>query len=269
MTDTEYILGTQDDELIRLENQHQVWKKETESLYQAAQFNTGQTILDLGCGLGLTTIDLHNIVGHTGTVKAIDASEKFMHILQAKCKQDHIHNIEIQHTDVQNLALPATSIDGAFARWRFCFLDQPDALIQQISKALKPGGTFAILDYINYQALALQPPSTQFKRIFGAVYESFQNSGGGLDIGGYLPDLLNRHDLNVIHLNPICHLSPPGSPIWNWVQTFQDVYVTTLIDKYFTQKEYDAFRSEWKKYSQTPGTFLFGPPMVSIVAQKG
>jgi len=254
--------------VIRLERQHEVWKKETQELYRGAEFSEGQTLLDLGCGPGFTTLDLQKRVGKTGQVIAIDASEKFTRFLNSKCQQAHIQNIQIQHTDVQNLELPPESIDGAFARWLFCFLDHPKEPIQRVSQALKPGATFAILDYINYRAIALQPPSAHFKHIFDAVYKSFQNRGGGLDIGGFLPELLHQQGLNVIHLEPICHISRPGSPIWNWVETFQNVYISNLVGDYFTQEEYDTFRSEWRKRSNDPGTFLFGPPMISTVARK-
>jgi len=72
MTDTKYILGTEDDELTRLERQHEVWKKETQTLYSAAEFSEGQTLLDLECGPGFTTLDLQKRVGETGQVIAVD-----------------------------------------------------------------------------------------------------------------------------------------------------------------------------------------------------
>ena len=233
-----------------------------------AGFSQGQTVLDLGCGPGLTTFDLHKIVGQSGHVTAIDASEKFTQILSNRCKKENITNIDVQCKDVYDLDLPKSSLDNAFARWLFCFLNEPETLVQHVSQALKPNGTFAILDYINYQAIGLQPPSESFNRIFDAVFKSFHNNGGGLNIGGYLPRYLSQAGLQVEQIEPICYTVRPNSPIWNWVQTFQDIYVSTLVDEYFSQEEFDTFKSEWHDRSQDPNTFLFSPPMIKIVARK-
>ena len=43
-----YILGTDEEELIRLELQHKVWLSEAKHGWDLAEFKTGQTILDLG-----------------------------------------------------------------------------------------------------------------------------------------------------------------------------------------------------------------------------
>lgn len=263
-----YILGAEDDETNRLKEQHTVWEQDTQTVYQMAEFSQGQTLLDLGCGPGFTTFDLHQIVGKSGRVIAIDASEKFTQILNSHCQKENITNIDIHCQDVYDLDLPASSLDGAFARWLFCFLNDPATLIQHVSQALKPSGTFAILDYINYQAIGLQPPSEQFDHIFNTVFQSFQVNGGSLNVGGYLPTLLAQAGLKVEQIEPICHTVRPHSPIWNWVEAFQDVYVSTLVGKYFSQAEFNAFKSEWQDRSQDPNTFLFSPPMIKIVAQK-
>ena len=50
---TDYILGTDAEELQRLEFQHRVWTKDAFALWERAGLGRGQRILDLGCGPGL------------------------------------------------------------------------------------------------------------------------------------------------------------------------------------------------------------------------
>ena len=77
-----YILGTDKEELIRLELQHKVWSSEAKRGWDLAGFKTGQTILDLGCGPGYCTEELALIVGKTGKVIGVDRSDTFYCILK-------------------------------------------------------------------------------------------------------------------------------------------------------------------------------------------
>ena len=63
-----YILGTDQEELERLKIQHDVWKSETLTGWTLAEFKSGDTILDLGSGPGYCTVELAEIVGHSGKV---------------------------------------------------------------------------------------------------------------------------------------------------------------------------------------------------------
>ena len=62
----EYILGTNEKELTRLELQHKVWASEAKRGWDFADFKSGHTILDLGCGPGYCTKELAYIVGEKG-----------------------------------------------------------------------------------------------------------------------------------------------------------------------------------------------------------
>ena len=70
-----YILGTDQEELDRLELQHKVWASETRTGWLNAEFREGQTILDLGCGPGSCSTELAEIVGSNGKVVALDRSK--------------------------------------------------------------------------------------------------------------------------------------------------------------------------------------------------
>ncbi|MCH2659093.1 methyltransferase domain-containing protein [bacterium] len=67
-TDHDYLLGDDHDEMHRLQMQHQTWQPETVDLWDRAGFRAGQTIVDVGCGPGLTTLELAERVGPQGRV---------------------------------------------------------------------------------------------------------------------------------------------------------------------------------------------------------
>ena len=63
----DYLLGTDEEELRRLQAQHDTWHPETADLWERADFSAGQVILDLGCGPGFTSLELAERVGAEGT----------------------------------------------------------------------------------------------------------------------------------------------------------------------------------------------------------
>ena len=70
MAETEYILGTNEDEIDRLHLQHRVWRERMLDCWRRAGIGLGQTVVDVGCGPGFASLDLAAIVGPAGQVKA-------------------------------------------------------------------------------------------------------------------------------------------------------------------------------------------------------
>src|SRR5258707_15481793 len=116
----QYVLGTGPSELERLGFQHQLWRAQAARGWERAGFGWGDTILDAGCGPGYATFDLVHLVGSQGKIVAADVSNRFLDHLSKLCVAQGISNIETHLTDVEKLALPSKSVDGAFARWVFC-----------------------------------------------------------------------------------------------------------------------------------------------------
>ena len=66
MSDEDYILGADDEELNRLHLQHEVWLSEAKHGWTLANFKAGQTILDLGSGPGYCSVELSKIIRNKG-----------------------------------------------------------------------------------------------------------------------------------------------------------------------------------------------------------
>ncbi len=265
----EYLLGTDDAELARLGFQHRVWSEQFFSLCERAGFAPGQTICDLGCGPGYTTVDLATIVGDQGRVIAVDESERFLAHLKAKCETLGIRNIETTQSDLHALTLPEASLDGAHARWVFCYLREPETVVRAVSVALRVGGVLAVQDYYHYQGVALAPENDAFRRVAAEVERSFAMHGGDTDIAGRLPQMMARCGLEVLSITPISRVARPGTALWQWPETFYRDYVPRLVEMgCLTQSEVDAFFEEWSRNSADPNAFFLTPPMLDVIAVK-
>ena len=266
---TDYALGTSDEELIRLGHQHEVWRDEAEAVADRAGFGAGQTLVDLGCGPGFATFDLAGRVGPEGKVYGVDESEKFIDYLKQRLQSVGARNVIPVVGDAQSLQFEDGSIDGAFARWVLCFLEEPERVIAEAARVLQPGGTLAVIDYFNYKATKLFPDRESFRKLFAGFYDSVRNHGGSFDVGGRLPEMMHRCGLEVTSISPIARVGRPGSPYWRWVGHFIDTYAPQLVAQgLMSASERDAFDKDWAELQSEPSAFFSTPPMLGIVAVK-
>ena len=264
-----YLLGTDPEEGRRLETQHRLWSPEAHDLWDRAGFGPGARLLDLGCGPGFAAVELAHRVGAGGHVLAVDESRRFIETLAREAERRGLAHLEARRERVQALRLEPGCLDGAFARWLFCFLPDPAPVIERVLSGLRPGGRFVVWDYLNYGATQLHPRSPACDRVLEAVYESWRLTGGDLDVGARLPGLLAGAGCNVVDLVPIVRFARPGTALWEWPTGFFFGYMPRLVKAgLLTEAERRAFEAEWHEREQDPGAFLSAPPMVGIIAEK-
>jgi ubiquinone/menaquinone biosynthesis C-methylase UbiE len=265
----EYVLGTDGAELERLGLQHQLWLAQAAAIWERAGFRRGQRILDVGCGPGFAALDLAERLGPGGQIVAVDISRRFLAHLEQLAKVRGLTNIRTALSSVERLVIRESGFDGAYARWVLCFVRRPAAVLREVARRLKRGGTFVIQDYYRYENITIAPQSEVFRRVFRAVHQSWQARGGDPDIGCRLPGLLERAGFEVKEVAPIVRLARPGSPLWDWPDTFFDIYLPTLVKaRFISATEERAFRREWARRSRDSGAFFTSPPMVEIIAVK-
>ncbi len=265
----EYVLGTSDEELVRLGFQHRVWGEHAYAVWERAGFAPGQTILDVGCGPGFATVDLARIVGSSGRIIAVDESERFLEHLTAQVCAQGIHNVEMIHADVTSMSLVPESVDGAYARWVLCFVKEPMAVVNRVASALRPGGVFAVQDYFNYRAIALAPRSVILEKVIDAVEARWRGHGGDPDVAARLPSIMRKCGLELREIRPISRVARPGSALWNWPTTFFRNFVPLLVgDGLLTPADQLAFENEWTLRANDPDTFLCTPPVYDVIAVK-
>ena len=265
----EYALGANTAEIVRLGVQHRLWAASAMALWERANIRAGQTVLDIGCGPGYTSADLAGVVTSSGKVIAIDQSELFIEHLKNRQKLLGETTIDARVLDVQKLELDQASLDAAYQRWVLCFVSDPEAVIRGVAHALKPGGVFAIQDYIHYEGILLSPPSDVFRRFVAVVAEAWRGHGGDTEILLRVPAMLQKHGLTPIHIAPLHRVARPGSQLWTWPTIFIDTYGPRLVEEgRLTPREHEALIADWKAHTADPTAFFVSPPMADIIAVK-
>lgn len=268
---TDYILGTDPDELARLGLQARLWSDAAVALWKRAGFKPGQTILDAGCGPGFAARDLAGLLGPTGRIIAVDESPTFLAHLQANSAHGgaHLAPIATIQSDVHELAIEPGSIDGAFSRWVLCFVKDPQTVVDRIARALKPGACLAVQDYINYRAMTWGPGSTICTRVVEATARSWELRGGDPAVGLRLPSLMHRSGLRIREVRSLVRVATPGDALWAWPDSFFRIFVPKLVAQGFlTPADHDTWLTEWETLSADPASVFNAPNMVEVIAQK-
>jgi SAM-dependent methyltransferase len=267
--ENEYLLGTDDDELRRLGFQHQVWAREAATGWERGGFVPGSHILDIGCGPGYATLDLARLVGPEGRVVGLDVSPRFVSHLQARAAAMGLANVSVEVQDVEKLALPAESFDGAYTRWVLTYLRRPEAAIAGAAKALRRGGRLVVQDYSHYIGIQLAPEDPAVHRVVEAIVRTWRDDGGDPNVGARIPRMMYDAGLEVESITPLARIARPGDALWLWPRTFFDNFLPQLVRSgYLAEEERLAFDAVWAERAADPGAYLATPPMVEVVGVR-
>jgi SAM-dependent methyltransferase len=110
-----------------------------------ARLATGESVLDIGCGCGDTTMELAGRVGPRGRVTGVDISGPMLGHAQARVREAGLTNVHLELADAQTHAFLAGSFDLAFSRFGVMFFSDPVAAFTNIGLALRRGGRLAFV----------------------------------------------------------------------------------------------------------------------------
>ena len=105
----------------------------------------GYQVLDYGCGPGAFTFDLAQMVGQSGKVYALDLHPLAIERVQAMAKRRRLANVETICSDCET-GLAGDSVDVVLLYDVFHMLSEPAAILAELHRVLKPGGTLSVLD---------------------------------------------------------------------------------------------------------------------------
>jgi SAM-dependent methyltransferase len=265
---SDYVLGTDDAELARLAFQHEVWRAPTERLIERLELAPGARAADLGSGPGLALAELRARVGATGTLLAVDESERWGDVIRARAAQQGWGNVAFRRARLEELELEPGAWSGLFLRWVLSFLPDPGAVLARLAPALERGGAIAILDY-NHEGLSLFPRSAGFQAVVRATRALYASRGGDLWIAGRLPGLLRAAGLEPEppRVDVLC--GGPDSPAFRWADAFFPQHSAGMLAAGLLEAhERELFLAEWAERRADPDALFFSPLQVSIVARK-
>ena len=265
----EYILGTDDVEIARLRVQHDAWSQSARDLWSRAGIERGHVAVDLGSGPGFTSFDLAEQVGPTGRVIARDESARFLAFLEREARARGLENVTASAGAVEDMHLAEGSIDAAYARWLFCWLDAPGELLRDLASALRPGGVVVVQDYLDWGAFATVPRSAAFDAAVDACMASWREGGIAIDVMESLPRLARDAGFSVEVFEPVGRLGAVGSPEWRWVEGFFESYLPRLVTRgTIDNAAIEAWRHDWDAIAAEGTAWVRTPTVANLVLRR-
>ncbi len=106
----------------------------------------GSVIADIGAGNGPDTWVFADIVGKDGKVLAEEIDEAKVKSLKEDAEKRSLSQVEAVLGDPDDPSLPANAVDMAFMHFVYHHVTQPQEMLREIWKSLKPEGYLVIVD---------------------------------------------------------------------------------------------------------------------------
>jgi SAM-dependent methyltransferase len=113
----------------------------------------GETVLDVGCGTGSTTLELARRVGPHASAVGVDISQPMLVRARERAAEAGAGNVEFVHADAQTSILPGRRA-AIYSRFGIMFFDDPEAAFANLAGALEPDGRLA---FVCWQGLEANP----------------------------------------------------------------------------------------------------------------
>ena len=145
-----------------------------EHLRSAYGITSGNEVLDVGCGVGLTTREAARAAA-PGRVVGVDISERMLECARQVTAAERIGNVVYQLGDAQTHQFPADSFDVVVSRFGTMFFADPAAAFANIATAMRPGARLVLLVWQRSAA------NEWAQAIAGALGDAAQPASRGAD----------------------------------------------------------------------------------------
>ena len=118
-----------------------------ERLAAAAELDETMTVADIGTGTGFVAAGL---AGRVARVIGIDDSPGMLAEAERNLTELGATNVELHRGDIVALPLPDDSVDAAVANMVLHHATDPAAMLREMTRIVRPGGTVAICDEVTH-----------------------------------------------------------------------------------------------------------------------
>lgn len=113
--------------------------------------NGGMTLLDVGCGTGLFTVEMARMLGDSGQVHAVDVQPSMIERTRARAAGAGVtHMVQLHHGGVYDLPFADDTIDLAVMISTLGEVPDKPAALSELRRVLKPGARLGISEELMF-----------------------------------------------------------------------------------------------------------------------
>ncbi len=114
--------------------------------WELGRLQTGERVLDLGCGAGTDTLVAAQMVGPEGRVVGIDMTPEMLAKARAAAAELGAANVELLEAEAEHLPFPDGSFDVVISNGVIDLVPDKDAVFAEIFRVLAEGGRIQVAD---------------------------------------------------------------------------------------------------------------------------
>jgi ubiquinone/menaquinone biosynthesis C-methylase UbiE len=257
-----------EEEALRLDMKTRPTAVEEQALF--AGIKPGMRVLDIGCGSGKTTSVLQKLVQPDGKAFGIDIAEN-----RIAYARDHYgkEGIEFICKDMRDPLEDLGEFDFFWMRFVLEYY-RVDAwpIVQHLTKALKPGGVFCLID-LDHNCLNHFEMPERLEKTVSEIMEIVESEANfdpyaGRKLYSYLYKLdfkdirahVGTHHLIYSKLNDV--------DAYNWLKKIEVGIKRIQFDFHLYPSGYDEFVDEFMTFFNDPARFTY-TPLILISGRKG
>src|SRR5277367_3126433 len=261
-THAPYALATGSAAVRRLHALHGVYSPFARGVLAGAGLKAGMKVADFGCGVGMTTRMLAEMVGPSGSVTGLDFSTAQVEEAREISARAGIDNVSFLQANACETGLPRACFDLAYCRYLLLHLPNPAACIEEMLAILKPGGILVVEDG-DLTTATSQPPTAvdAFADLFGRLgptrgldYSMARNLHGLVEAAGI-------SGAQVVNHQPAC-ITNEHRQLLKWsVEEAGPAFIGAGL---ITEEQLANTLLDMQQAVDAPGVTLFAPRMYLV-----
>ncbi|MCW3036895.1 MAG: hypothetical protein JWM17_2207 [Actinobacteria bacterium] len=178
-------------------------------LIAAAWLKPGDTVVEVGCGTGITLVDLTVAVGPGGRTLGFEPQPLFAELARRRLGERGLERASVEIGTAEAIPLGDATVDAAVAQTVLVHVPGAAAALAEMCRVVRPGGRVASIDQ-DGDALVIDHPDKALTRRL-VVFSSDQRFADGWT-GRRLPRMFRTAGLGDVTVTMRCHLeTEPGN----------------------------------------------------------
>ena len=237
-------------EIERLHIQAEAVATDTRVMLDRIGVQPGWRCLDIGCGpRGITDL-LSERVGPTGRVLGIDKDQEFLAYARAHTPA----NVEFQQGDAYSSGLPAASFDLVHMRFVASTAGNPEALLQEAMRLVRPGGVVALQEP-DVETFKCHPPHPAWGRLITAMLAVFASVDSDIYLARRLYSLFLQAGLISVQYRPFLFGIRSTDPMADHLPaTVESIRAAIVRLNLLSEAELADLLEQCRRHLRDPGT---------------
>ena len=173
-----YSLSLSEAEIDRYRFMAQVARQQESERWASAGLVEGARVGDIGCGPGLVTVELADVVGPRGSVIGVDRGAQEVEVAEAMIAEAGLTNATVRRADAWSTGIDPGSLDAVVLRHVLAHNTAVDQhrILAHVNDLLRPGGVLYAID-VDLTASRIDPPAPDLDELVDCYVQHLLDSG--------------------------------------------------------------------------------------------